>query len=51
MTDRGYGCLAIELAEALTANWRAHRDAARPSHTAAVSGSRRRAASGTAIAP
>jgi len=24
MTDRGYGCLAIDLADALAANWRAH---------------------------
>ena len=27
MTDRGYGCLAAELADALAANWRAQRDA------------------------
>jgi len=51
MTDRGYGCLAAELADALAANWRAQRDPVRSAHTAAVSGTRSRAMPGAAIAP
>ena len=51
MTDRGYYCLAAELAEALAGNWRAHRDAARRAQTAAFSEPGGRAKSGPAVAP
>jgi acyl-CoA thioesterase I len=51
MTDRGYHCLAAELAEALAANWRVHRDAARRAQTAAFSGPGARPMPGSAIAP
>jgi lysophospholipase L1-like esterase len=37
MTDRGYGCLAVDLAEALAGNWRAQARAA-PRPTARVAG-------------
>jgi acyl-CoA thioesterase I len=51
MTDRDYHCLAAELAEALAANWRVHRDAARRAQTAAFSGPGARPMPGSAIAP
>jgi lysophospholipase L1-like esterase len=51
MTDRGYRCLAAELAEALAVNWRVQRDAVRRAQTAAVSRSGGRAAAGTAVSP
>lgn len=51
MTDRGYYCLAAELADALADNWRAHRDATRRAQTTAFSGTGSRTASTTAIAP
>ena len=51
MTDRGYHCLAAELAEALSANWRAHRDATRRAQTAAMSGGVGKAAAAGAAAP
>ena len=51
MTDRGYYCLAAELAEALAGNWRAHRDAARRAQTAAFSEPGGRVKSGPAVAP
>jgi len=51
MTDRGYHCLAAELAEALAVNWQLHRDAARRAQTVAVARPGARAGTGTAIAP
>jgi acyl-CoA thioesterase I len=38
MTDRSYGCLAVELAEALARNWRAQVRALRPPSAARVAG-------------
>jgi acyl-CoA thioesterase-1 len=38
MTDRGYGCLAVELAEALARNWRSQQRAVPPSAGARVAG-------------
>jgi lysophospholipase L1-like esterase len=51
MTDRGYYCLAAELADALADNWRAHREAARRARTVAVSGSANKTVSARAVAP
>jgi lysophospholipase L1-like esterase len=51
MTDRGYGCLAAELAGALAANWGGRRDAAPHAQTAAFSGAGMRAASAGVVAP
>jgi len=47
MTDRGYGCLAVELADALARNWRAQEDAP-PPVAARVAGL---AAAGQGVAP
>ena len=38
MTDRGYGCIAADLAEALAANWRAQRDGAPGSGAPRIAG-------------
>lgn len=38
MTDRGYGCLAADLAEALAWNWWSHERAARRSRAARIAG-------------
>jgi lysophospholipase L1-like esterase len=51
MTDRGYGCLAAELASALADNWGTNRDMARRGQTAAFSDARILSASGGPIAP
>ena len=49
MTDRGYGCLAAELAEALAANWSAQLDPTRRLRSAAVARPGERRAGITAL--
>jgi lysophospholipase L1-like esterase len=51
MTDRGYYCLAAELADALADNWRAHRNAAPRARTASVSGKPARPGPVATVAP
>src|SRR5260370_29651581 len=48
MSDRGYGCIAADLAEAVAANWRAHQATAAQAHAGRLA---RLPAAGAATVP